>query len=172
MKLLDNTAVQTIIKHLSSERLDMEKMIENKKKLVEILDSITQVAIIASKQLKENDKLDKVIESKRKTLVEIEDGIEDRAKEEAGQIFAIDKEITAEKKRLTDARTDCDKTIKEVNKDCGRKTASARIEADKKLSKYEEDVKQALKRKQKAVSECDEMENKLKTMKEDLIAKL
>ncbi len=165
---MDNKLVEIVMERLNTHINVVDKQIREGEDLVLVLGSMVEMG----KQLKERKVLDTAIESKRKTLTEIEDSIEDRAKEEVRQISTIAIEITAEKKRLTDVRGDCNKKTKEAEKDWSCKVTDFGNEASIKIKGYDTDVKTAFKRKQKAVSECDEMEGKRKAMKEALIVKL
>ncbi len=165
---MDNKLVEMVMERLVTHINVVDKQIREGEDLVLVLGSMVEMG----KQLREKKTLDNAIENKRKTLTEIEDNIETRAKEEVEQISAIDIEITAEKKLLADIRTSCKTGIKNAEYHKNDVLATYALETENKVKKYNDDVKTALKRKQKAVSDCDEMENKRRIMKEDLMAKL
>lgn len=165
---MDNKLVETVMERLSIQINVVDKQIREGEDLVLVLGDMVEMG----KQLREKKNLDTAIESKRKTLTEIEDSIEARSKEELKQISAIDKEIIVEKKRLTDVRTDCKTGIKNAEYHRNEVLAKYALETENKIKEYAASVKDALKKKQKAVSDCDEMENKSRVMKEELIAKL
>ncbi len=170
MELLDNKVVQTVVKHLNIERVLLEESVAKREGVVEVLSSIAQVAVVASKQSKENDKLDAVIEQKRKTLGGIETQIEVAEKDGEDKASAINHEIKTLKTFRSKTKSDMDADEKKYREERANRIATAGIQEDEKITEYKNQEAEAKARKDKDLetTELDQLISKRRVFKDEM----
>ena len=163
-----NDLIGTVMARLSAQISISDQKIAENEELVQVLNSMVDMA----KQLKENDSLDEAVDNKRSALNEIEDNIEKAAREGKQEKEAVAGEIKASKELRNSVQKDTDAIVKDIHADGERKIAERKKFIDGELEKGDEILADCTERIGRAKSECDEIENKSKSMKDELIAKL